>query len=342
MIINNIENLTIGDFPTGKLNKITDVKGVRVGHTTIDNNDHKTGVTVVLPHEGNVYSDKLVAASYVINGFGKTIGLMQVEELGVLESVIALTNTLNVGLVADGLVSYTIDQCQQEGLELKTYNPIVCECNDSQLNKITHRVVGEKELLSAIDSADEDFAEGAVGAGRGMKCHGLKGGIGSSSRIINIDGNSYTLGVMVLSNHGRMEDLVIDGNNIGAEIAHKINNTPVPDQGSIIVIVATDMPVTHRQLKRIIKRSAVGFARLGSYIGHGSGELVLGFTTAEKIPHESSSQLLEFKVLREEKLESAFKAVADATQEAVLKSMLHSETTTGYMGNTIYSLKDFI
>jgi len=180
--------LQIGKMKHGIRNTITDVPGVRVGHYTVDTPRHKTGVTVVLPCEDDIFQNKMVAACHVLNGFGKTAGLMQIQELGTLESPIALTNTLNVGLVHDALVEYLCRQAERKGYAIRSVNPVVCECNDASLNDIRHRCIGQAEVFSAIETAGTDFAQGDVGAGKGMTCHDLKGGIGSSSRILEIGG----------------------------------------------------------------------------------------------------------------------------------------------------------
>ena len=174
--------LTIGRLPSGALDNLADVPGVRVGHATIDNARHKTGVTVVLPCAENPFTNKSVAASFVLNGFGKTLGLVQIDELGTLETPIALTNTLNVGIVHDALVEYTLRRCEAEGIAVTSLNPVVCECNDASLNDIRERAVTREHVFAAIEAARADFAEGGVGCGKGTTCHGLKGGVGSGSR----------------------------------------------------------------------------------------------------------------------------------------------------------------
>ncbi|GFN34755.1 DmpA family aminopeptidase [Tepidimicrobium xylanilyticum] len=334
--------ISIGTLPKGKLNKITDVRGIKVGHSTIDRENIKTGVTVVIPREENIYLNKLIAASYVLNGYGKTIGLVQIEELGTLESIIALTNTLNVGLVHDALVEYMIEECKKENSELTTYNPIVCECNDSFLNDISLRAVKKEHVFEAIKNAMIDFEEGDVGAGKGMSCHQLKGGIGSASRIVELDGEKYTVGVLVQSNHGALKDLTINGKNIGIKIAEGLKAKQEADKGSIISIIATDIPLSSRQLKRICKRTGVGLARLGSFIGHGSGEIVIAFSTANTIPHNRDEGIHSIKVLNEDKIDLVFRAVAECEEEAVLNSMITAETVTGFKGRTRYSLRDYI
>ena len=330
--------LNIGRMERGVRNLITDVPGVRVGHCTVDNDRHKTGVTVILPCEHDIFQEKQVAACHVLNGFGKTAGLMQIEELGTLETPIALTNTLNVGKVHDAMVEYMCRRGEENGYAVRSVNPVVCECNDASLNDIRNRCVGRAEVFAAIENASADFAQGAVGAGRGMTCHDLKGGIGSSSRIIEIDGERFTLGVLVLTNHGSLRDLTISGENIGADIERQIRED-TPDEGSCIMIVATDLPVTSRQLKRIIRRGSVGLARLGSYIGHGSGEVMVGFSTANRIPREGGCMSL--RCIHESQIDKAFRAAAEATEEAVLSSMLHAEKTVGYSGKIRRSLTEF-
>lgn len=331
--------IIIGTLPIGTQNKITDVPGVSVGHCTVDNEEDKTGVTVVMPCTENPFFHKLPAAAFVLNGFGKTAGLVQIDELGTLETPIALTNTLNVGPVWDALAEYMIERCAKDNHTLRSVNPVVCECNDGTLNRIQKRAVTAAHVLSAIKNACPDFEEGAVGAGRGMVCHDLKGGIGSASRLIEIDGKTYTLGVLLLTNHGSLADLTISGKNIGKELAERLNKRE-PDKGSCIAIVATDLPLDSRQLGRVAKRVSVGLARLGSYIGHGSGEVFLAFSTANAWDSREKSALRQGTLFSEDKMDLPFRAVAECAEEAVLNSMLTACTTTGWQGNVIYSLSD--
>ncbi|MBQ7657269.1 MAG: P1 family peptidase [Clostridia bacterium] len=324
-------NLSIGKLPHGERNLISDVPGVRVGHATIDEGNCHTGVTVVLPPPGNPFLDKLTAACCVFNGFGKTLGLVQVEELGQLETPIALTNTLNVGKVHDALVSHMIDICRRDGVRLTSVNPVVCECNDSSLSDIAQRPVGEKEVFAAIASASVDFAQGAVGAGRGTLCYGMKGGIGSSSRRMEIDGKTYTIGVLVQSNYGASADF---------RAACLPEDLAECDKGSIILIVATDLPLSSRQLKRVLKRTSVGMARLGSYIGHGSGEIAVGFTTAPKTPVSGSFQAQT--VLNESLMNIPFRAVGECAEEAILQSMLLAAPDTKLDGTPVPSLREYL
>ena len=331
--------LTVGQLSTGPNNKITDVPGVTVGHCTIDTEEYKTGVTVVLPCQENPFFHKLPAASFVLNGFGKTSGLVQIDELGTLETPIALTNTMKVGLVWDALAGYMIERCAADGHTLRSVNPVVCECNDGTLNAIQARAVKQDHVRKAFDCACVDFAEGSVGAGRGMICHDLKGGIGSASRQMDLDGTTYTMGVLLLTNHGNLSDFTIAGENIGKELAEQLNKRE-PDKGSCIAIIATDLPLDSRQLKRVAKRASVGLARLGSFIGHGSGEVFVAFSTANAWDSRKETALRQGIFFSEDKMDLPFRAVAECTEEAVLNSMLTAETTTGRMGKTIFSLPD--
>ena len=324
-------NMAVGKLRHGERNLISDVPGVRVGHCTVDDGGCHTGVTVVMPPPKNPFTEKLTAASCVFNGYGKTLGLVQVDELGTLETPIALTNTLNVGKVHDAMVSYMIALCRDEGVNLTSVNPVVCECNDSRLSDIARRPVGENEVFAAINSASADFAQGAVGAGRGTTCYGMKGGIGSSSRLMEIDGKTYTLGVLVQSNYGAAEDF---------RPASVPPGLAESDQGSIILILATDLPLSARQLRRVLRRTSVGMARLGSYIGHGSGEICVGFTTSR--PAACSDSFLTQTVLREDKMNLPFRAAGECAEEAILQSMWNAGADTALNGKKIPSLREFL
>lgn len=308
----------IGEMATGRLNKVSDVPGVAVGHSTIITENHNTGVTVIMTSDKNPFHHKLPAATVVLNGFGKSQGLVQVEELGQLETPIALTNTLNVGLVWDAMVEYTLERCKADGLFVPpSINPVVCECNDGRLSAIRQRVVGKKEVFEAIATATADFEEGAVGAGRGTVCHGLKGGIGTASRIMEYGGRTYTLGVLVQSNYGRLADLRIDGHPIGREIA---SGALEEDKGSIIIVMGTDLPLSDRQIKRVLRRAGVGLARVGSFTGHGSGEVFVGFSTANAMTDDDKAVRMT-ESFREDLMNGPFRAMAEATEEAILDSM---------------------
>lgn len=335
--------IIVGDLPTGTTNRITDVKGVKVGHCTIHNDTNHTGVTVILPGEDNPFLHKYTAAAYVHNGFGKTIGIPQIKELGTLETPIALTNTLNVGKVSDALISYMIETVHQEGKEVYSINPVVGECNDSLINSIQKRAVTEENVRKAIQIADVLFEEGSVGAGTSTICYGLKGGIGSASRVITIDNHNYTIGVLVQSNFGSTRDFILNGKPIGKDIEEQLkkpqSSYSQEDRGSIMTILATDLPVSDRQLYRIIRRCGVGIARTGAYTGHGSGEIMIGFTTANR---HSDDHIQSFSCIHEDLINHAFKACAEAVHEAILNSMITTEPAHTTDGRIIHSLKEFI
>ncbi len=334
--------LQVGTLPPGPRDKITDVPGVTVGHCTIDTDTHKTGVTVLFPCGENPFVHKLPAAAFVLNGYGKSAGLVQIQELGTLESPIALTNTLNVGKVHDALVGYLAERCEEEGIELRSVNPVVCECNDATLNDICRRAVEERHVRAAMEAAGTDFDEGDVGAGKGMVCHDLKGGIGSASRLMEVDGQTYTLGVLVLANHGNLRDLTIGGRHIGPTLAQMLEVGQTEDQGSCIAIVATDLPLDARQLERVAKRVSVGLARLGSYIGHGSGEVFLAFSTANPYDHRVQEKLRTVTAFREDAMDLPFQAAAECAEEAVLNCLFTARTVTGWTGKTVRALTDLL
>lgn len=336
--------INIGEMKHGERNSITDVKGVTVGHVTLDDGDIKTGVTAILPHEGNIFRDKVFGAVHIINGFGKTAGTVQIDELGTIETPILLTNTLSVGAVSDGLIEYMLDQNEDIGLTTGTVNPVVCECNDGEwLNDIRGRHVKKEHVFEAIKNADVEFEEGGVGAGTGMSCHRLKGGIGTSSRILNLDGKEYTLGALVLTNQGQKRDLVIKGKPVGKAIC-KIDDSDKleKEKGSIIIILATDIPMTERQLKRIAKRAVIGLARTGSHIGHGSGEIAIAFSTANRVSHYDQSKILEIKMFNPNDMELAIRAAAECVEESVLNALITAKTTVGRNGNTRKGLNEYV
>ena len=332
-------NINIGTMKKGARNAITDVKGVKVGHVTLKEGDARTGVTAILPHEGNIFKEKVVAATHVINGFGKSIGTVQIDELGTIETPIILTNTLSVGTAATALVKYMLEQNEDIGDTTGTVNPVVCECNDGNLNCIRKLFIKEEHVFEALKNASEDFEEGDVGGGTGMMCYGLKGGIGTASRIVELDGEEYTIGVLVMSNFGATDRLIVDGDKLGKRIKDKWAEE---DKGSIIIILATDIPVNERQLKRLCKRVPAGLARTGSYYGNGSGDVVYAFTTANKVKHYEEKAIVETKTLHEDKINSLFIAVTEGVEEAVISSLLHAETVTGRNGRVAHSLTEYM
>ncbi len=332
-------DIAIGSLKKGKRNLITDVKGVKVGHVTLNDGNIKTGVTAVLPHEGNIFKEKVMASSCVINGFGKSMGILQIEELGTIETPIIMTNTLSVGTAAEGLVKYMLEQNEDIGTTTGTVNCVVTECNDGRLNDIRGLHVKEEHVLEAIKNASEDFKEGAVGSGTGMVCFSIKGGIGSSSRIVELDNKEYTLGAIVMSNFGSLKDLMISGDKIGERI---YNQQQEKDKGSIIMIIATDIPLSERQLKRVSKRAVIGLGRTGSYLGNGSGDICISFTTANIIKHYSDTNIVSMKMLDDEAIDKVFRAAAEAVEESIISSLYHAETTVGINGNTRKSLRDLL
>ncbi len=322
--------LACGKLPTGPRNSIADVTGVRVGHATVLEGDVRTGVTAILPHPGDLFRDKPVAAAHVLNGFGKSVGLMQVEELGQIETPILLTNTFSVPACANALIRHAVAANPEIGRRTATVNPVVCECNDGYLSDIQAMLVTATDAILAIEAASDIFGLGAVGAGAGMSCFGFKGGIGSSSRMVTLDGAAHVLGVLVLANFGRAGDLRLpDGRVLEPASAPETEK----EAGSVIVVAATDVPLDHRQLRRVIRRAGVGLARCGSFWGHGSGDVFLGFSTANRVPHVATTDLLPMRMLAEEKIDLLFQAIAEATQEAVLDALAAADTTEGRNGH---------
>ena len=332
----------VGSLPHGPLNKISDVPGVTVGHCTLADGDVQTGVTALLPHPGDTFHDKVLAASHVINGFGKTIGLVQIDELGTLETPILFTNTLSVGTAATALVKYMLDRCPDICETTGSVNPVVCECNDSGLNDIRGLHVTEENVFAALADCRADFAEGAVGAGRGMRCHGLKGGIGSSSRALELDGQTFHMGALVLSNHAKFDDLIIAGVPVARRLEQAAQVPPHEDKGSIITVLATDVPLSERQLGRVARRALVGLSRTGSFCGNGSGEIVIAFSTACRIPHDPRGDFVPLRAVHEDRMDLLFRAAAESVEESVLSSLLHAETVTGRGGLTVPSLADLL
>lgn len=340
MGIDNQFNLNIGTIKKGTKNLITDVPGVKVGHVTLNEGKIKTGVTAIIPHEGNIFKEKVMAASSVINGFGKSMGLVQIDELGSIETPIIMTNTLSIGTAAIGLIKYMLDNNEDIGDITGTVNCTVVECNDGYLNDIRGLHVKEEHVFEAIENANSDFEEGSVGAGTGMSCYQLKGGIGSSSRVLALDDNEYTVGSLVLSNFGLKYDLILGGRKLGKEIEAK-ESTEL-EKGSIIIIIATDIPLSERQLKRISKRATISLGRTGSYLGNGSGDISIAFTTANKINHYEKNDLITIGSINENKIDIVFRAVVECVEESIISSMLHSKDTIGRDGHKRESILNYL
>ena len=348
--------LVVGSLPPGPHNAITDVGDVRVGHTTLVSGHGplrpgqgpvRTGVTVVLPHGGDPFRRKVRAAVHTINGFGKVRGFEEVRELGVLESPIALTNTLNVGLVADALVQYAIHHNPDIGIRTSTVNVLVGETHDGYLNDLQGRHVRAEHVWAAIESAvPGPVAEGTVGAGTGTTCFGWKGGIGTASRVVLPEAGGYTVGALVQSNFGRPQDLIVCGVPVGEQVrppavtAEPAGSLPPTDGGSVMIVLATDAPLCARQLRRLCVRAAAGLARTGSHYGHGSGDFVIAFSTAWQVEHAPASLTAQQTVVADEAraMDWLFPAVVESVEEAVLNSLFRAETIDGRDDHVRYAL----
>lgn len=331
----------IGRLPAGPLNAISDVAGVTVGHTTLAQDALQTGVTVIRPHQGDPFRDKTPAAATVFNGFGKSIGLVQVQELGLLETPIALTNTLSVGSVATAQIISAIQANPEIGRSAPTVNPLVFECNDGYLNDIQAMAVSPEHYQQALAAAAPVFAQGAVGAGRGMSCFDLKGGIGSASRFATVDSSQYCVGALVLANFGKLAALTLAGQHIGdALLRLRQPAAEIPEMGSIIMIIATDAPLDARQLGRLATRCGIGLGRTGSIYGHGSGDLALAFSTAQTVSYRPDSAIRQSSSLHDNLLDPLFEAVVDSTEQAIVNALFAAETVTGRDGHQRQSLRE--
>jgi D-aminopeptidase len=334
--------LNFGRMEKGRRNLITDVPGVRVGHFTIHDGDVHTGVTALIPHNGDSFHDKCPAAVHVINGFGKSAGLVQVAELGAIETPLVFTNTLSTGTAWDALARYMVETNGDIALNTGSVNPVVFECNDSYLNDMRGFHIKEKHVREALARASEEFGEGALGAGAGMSCYSLKGGIGSASRVFSLYGNEYVLGSLLLTNFGSLHDLVVAGEPVGERLQNKLRAKAEPDKGSVIMVIATNAPLSDRQLLRAAKRAQSGLARTGSISGTGSGEIVLAFSTENRVPHYPSGGPVRVSQLFEDDMDTVFRAVIECVSESVVSSMLHAERTVGRAGHIRESLKTLL
>ncbi|HET9014928.1 MAG TPA: P1 family peptidase [Thermomicrobiaceae bacterium] len=342
--------VVLGELPPGPENAITDVAGVRVGQVTLWRGEGplvpgmgpvRTGVTVVLPHGGNLFREKVPAAIFVLNGFGKCMGQEQIDELGVIETPIALTGTMNVGVVTDGLIAHAVRTNPDAGISTSTVNPVVGECSDAYLNDQQGRHVRQEHVLAAIDAArGGPVAEGAVGAGTGMSLFEFKGGIGTASRRLPEGLGGWTVGVLVLGNFGRRGQLTIAGVPVGRELAGWRPEPSLPESGSIMVIVATDAPMLDRALRRLARRAPLGLARTGSIGGHGSGDYVIAFSTGPRVPHEPAGGLLRLEHVVEHGalIDGLFQATVEATEEAVVNALFGATTTAGRDGHVRHAL----
>ncbi len=356
--------LDIGIFDTGSHNAITDVSGVAVGHATLIEGEGplvpgrgpvRTGVTVILPHGGNLFREKVQAGCCVLNGFGKSAGFHQIRELGTIETPIALTNTLNLPVVADALVGYSCAASPEIGIGTGTVNPVVGDINDGWLNDIQGRHVKASHVLAAIGSASTGpVAEGNVGGGTGCSCLGFKGGMGTASRVLPERFGGWMVGVLAQTNFGGI--LSVNGAPIGRElglydfaptaaprsetviageirIANEVGAVSEADDGSCMIVVATDAPLDGRLLTRLARRAGLGLARTGFYSSNGSGDFFIAFSTAHRVPH-AGPRGLERTVVADEAMSPLFAALAEAVEEAAINSLLAAETMTGRDGHT--------
>ena len=323
-----------GVLAPGALNAITDVRGVKVGHVTVQEGTRiNTGVTVIIPADGNLYQDKLPAAIFVANGYGKLAGLSQVRELGEIETPIALTNTLNVPEGVAALVEWTLAQPGNE--DVRSVNAVVGETNDGYLNDIRARVLTKNHFVEAIRAAESGRVdEGAVGAGTGTVAFGFKGGIGTSSRKLPLELGGFTVGVLVQSNFGGV--LNIDGVRVGIALdQYYLKDAVTGDKsadGSVMIVVATDAPLSDRNLERLAKRAIAGLARTGATMTNGSGDYVIAFSTAESVRRVGGATIQVTSELVNNAMSPLFQAVAEATEEAIYNSLLQAEDAVGHNG----------
>jgi D-aminopeptidase len=344
-------DLPLGRFKPGKFNSITDVEGVTVGHSTIIQGAAgklvsgvgpvRTGVTAIIPNDGNIFMERLAGGAFVLNGAGEISGLTQVVEWGLLETPILLTNTMAVGAVSDAMARTMVENHPGIGDEHDVIIPVVGECDDSYLNDIAGRHVTEAHVREALKNAASGVVpEGCVGGGTGMITCDFKAGIGTSSRKLPQVHGGYTLGVLVMSNFGKMHNLRVAGMPVGEVLAEKFRHMPKRriSYGSIIAVVATDAPLVPHQIHRLCKRVALGIGRVGSYAGHGSGEIVVGFSTANTIPRRTQKMVYKMKVLLDQRLDPLYEAVMEATEEAILNSMCMATPMAGAHGNEAMAL----
>ncbi len=338
--------IVIGRLDPGPLNAITDVPGVRVGHVTIRRGEGalrpgegpvRTGVTAILPHGGDLWREKVPAATFVLNGTGEMTGSIWIETQGALEVPILLTNTMNVGRVMDGVVAYMLKRYPDIGIGDDVVAPTVAECDDSTLNDARGVHVSIEDTVRAIESARPGpVEEGAVGAGTGMMAFEFKGGIGTSSRVLPDSHGGYTVGVLVNANMGSRHELTVDGVPVGREITDRM---PARSQdGSIIIVVATDAPLDHLKLKRLASKASLGLARTGAMSHHGSGDIFLAFSTGNRVPHYPKEREYSLRVVADAHLNPIFAAAQEVTEEAILNALTMATTTVGRDGNTAHAI----
>lgn len=339
---------SVGRFPVGTYNAITDVGGVRVGHTTLISGEGpldvgkgpvRTGVTAVVPHH-NIFENRVLAGGFVLNGAGEVSGLTQVQEWGLLETPILLTNTMSVGKVSDAAVKWMTRKWPKIGGEDDVVIPLVGECDDSWLNDAVGRHVRSEHVYRAIEQATGGkVAEGSVGAGTGLITCDFKAGIGTSSRRVSIEGNDYLVGILVQSNFGIMRSLRVDGAPVG-QMLEPVFSQPRRERnaGSIITVVATDAPLLSSQLVRLCKRAALGIGRIGSFAAHGSGEIIVAFSTANRVPRETSRMTANIEVLLDEACDELYEATVECTEEAIVNALCMGDEMRGQSGHVAPAL----
>lgn len=343
-------DITIGRFSTGPNNAITDVKGVLVGHATIVRGSGRlrrgkgpvrTGVTAIHPSNGNVFNERVLGSGFVLNGAGEVSGLTQVMEWGLIETPILLTNTLSVGSCSQGLVKYMVERHPGIGMEQDVIIPLVGECDDSWLNDIAGRHVRAEHVYEALKEAKSGpVTEGNIGGGTGMMTCDFSGGIGTSSRKLPSKDGAYTIGVLVMSNFGHMIDLRINGLDVGERLEPRFRNKPKrrKSYGSIIAVLATDAPLLPNQIHRLCKRVALGIGRVGSHAAHGSGEIVLGFSSANTVNRKSRKRTYSLTVLSDQHINPLYQAAIEATEEAILNALCKANEVIGVNDRVAYAL----
>jgi D-aminopeptidase len=342
--------VTVGRLPTGRRNAITDVEGVRVGQKTLVRDPShdgrgavRTGVTAIFPHDGLPWLERVYAGTHVLNGYGEMIGTNQINEWGLLHSPIVLTSSLAIGKAYDATVRWRTERhavTTSDGGDM----PVVSECDDSFLNDVTTFPLDDRDVFDALDEAHGgDVEEGCVGAGTGMQCFDFKGGIGTSSRVLDAETDGYTVGALVLTNFGVRSDMLLLGVHIGREITDVMPEEH--SEGSCICVVATDAPMLPHQLRRIAQRAGLGLARTGSTAQNGSGELMIAFSTANRLPLRHDEPSIEVRALLDgpaddqpARFSAVFEATIEAVEESVANAMFRATTTRGRDGHVLHAL----
>ena len=335
-----------GDLPTGSKNSISDVAGVTVGHCTLWKGEGplqpgvgpvRTGVTVILPHSGDLYRNPVKGTYYALNGCGGLNGALQMEEFGLIDTPIGLTNTMSLGAVSEGLVRYTLERNPKAGIDMDTIIPVVSECDDSHLNDARGLHVRPEHVFEAIKNADADVVEGAIGAGTGMVCYDFKGGIGTSSRVVESKAGEHVVATLVLTNHGERKELLVGGVPVGKQL--KTSNPRREEHGSIVTVIATDAPVDSRQLNRLARRAGMGLALTGSCAHNGSGDIMIAFSTSNVHDrYQTDQHVVTDGLMVDRELDGLFRATVESTEESIIDSLFMAETVEGRDGHTVPAL----